>query len=268
MTKVEITHPDKILFPKGKITKQELADYYSKVAILMLPHIRNRPISMQRFPQGIDKQGFFQKNAPQGMPPWVKTKKIPLKEKAPIQMILCNDKATLLWLANQNCITPHIWLSKIDKPDYPDKMVFDLDPGPSQTFKSVITVSLLLKELLETKYRFKPSVMTTGSRGLHVTVSLQRKRTFEEVRTLAKAIADTLAQAYPKKCTTEARIEKRKGLLYIDTMRNAHGQTVIAPYSVRALTRAPIAMPLEWKDLKKPGLKANSFTIRNIDKWL
>lgn len=258
---MQVTHPDKVLFPKGRITKEQLVDYYAKVASKMLPHIRNRPISMQRFPNGIKKEGFFQKNAPEGLPSFVKTVRVQLKEGRTIHMVLCNDKKTLLWLANQNCITPHIWLSKIDKPDYPDKMVFDLDPPARKPFRCVVEGAFALKEILETKYRFKPRVMVTGSRGLHVIVSLQRKRNFDEVRKLAREIADTLATLDPKKYTTEARIAKRGGKLYIDTMRNAKGQTVVAPYAVRALDGAPVAMPLSWQELKKPSLRANSFTL-------
>ena len=248
--KVEITHPDKILFPRGKITKQEVVDYYAKVASKMLPHLRNRPLTMKRYPNGIKKEGFFQKSAPEGRPKWVKTHRIERKEGKPIEMVICNDKATLLWLANQNCITPHIWLSKIDKLDYPDRMVFDLDPPPRKGLDMVVEGALLLKEVLEQEYRLKPWVMSTGSRGVHVVVSTKRSRTFDETRALAREIAERLVEIDPKFFTIEARKEKRKGRLYIDIMRNSKGATVVAPYSLRPLDGAPVATPLTWKELK------------------
>lgn len=268
MKHVEITHPDKILFPKEKITKQELADYYANVAHLMIPLIKDRPISMKRYPEGIKKEGFFQKNAPAGMPSWIKTAKVSRKEKGTTHMVLCQDKETLQWLANQNCITPHIWLSKIDKPTIPDQMIFDLDPPPRKGFDLVIEGALTLRTILEKEYKSKPLVMTTGSRGLHVIVPIKRQLPFDEVRKKAREIADQLVATDPKKYTTEARLNKRKGRLYIDIMRNGYGQTVVAPYSVRPLKGAPIATPLFWEELKDKTLLANSFHIRNIQNRL
>lgn len=262
MRKVEITHPDKILFPKGKITKQEMADYYARIASKMLPLIKDRPISMKRFPGGIKEEGFFQKNIPEGAPSWIKTYHVKKKEGGSIDMILCNDKATLLWMANQNCITPHIWLSKWDKPDQPDMMVFDLDPPKGKKFEDVIEAALTLKKILETSYRLKSTVMLTGSKGVHVIVRLKRKAHFDEVREKAKAIAEHLVASDPKKYTLEVRKEKRKGRLYIDIMRNSKGATVVAPYALRSLEGAPIATPLTWAQLKRPNLRSDSFTIR------
>lgn len=261
--KVEITHPEKILFPKGKITKKEVADYYAKVSRLMLPHIKNRPISMKRFPKGIKQEGFFQKNAPEGMPKWVKTAKVS-REKGSMEMVLCNDKNTLIWLANQNCITPHIWLSKIDKPQYPDRMVFDLDPPPRKGFATVVEAALLLRDILQKKYQLKAFVTTTGSRGLHVVVPIKRKHKFAEVSKFARQVAQILIDTDPKKYTLHQRKEKRKGRLYIDIMRNGKGQTVMAPYSLRPKEGAPVATPLSWDELKNRSLRADSFTIHTI----
>ncbi|MDN3507068.1 MAG: non-homologous end-joining DNA ligase [Simkaniaceae bacterium] len=254
--KVEITHPDKVLFPKEKITKKELADYYAAAARLMVPHLKNRPISMKRYPKGIKQPGFFQKNAPQGLPSWIKT--------AQNNMILCNDKNTLLWLANQNCITPHIWLSRVDKPDYPDRLIFDLDPPQRKPFASVVEAALLLRKILEKKYKLKTFVMTTGSKGLHVVVPIKRTRTFDEVRSFAKEVAEELASEDPKKFTTAMRKEKRRGRIYIDVMRNAHGATAVAPYSVRPKEDAPIATPITWAELKNPELRSDTYSIQNI----
>lgn len=266
--KVEITHPDKVLFPKEKITKKELADYYGKVSKLMLPHIKDRPISMKRYPRGITQPGFFQKNAPQGMPKWVKTATVQRQEKETTEMVLCNDKASLVWLANQNCITPHIWLSRIDKPQYPDRLVFDLDPPPRKGFAAIVEGALLLRDILQKKYKLKAFVTTTGSKGLHVVVPIKRKHRFDEVRKFAKQVAEMLVVADPKKYTTHIRKEQRKGRLYIDVMRNGKGQTVMAPYAVRPKDGAPVATPLSWDELKSPSLRADSFNIRNIGKRL
>ena len=268
MKKVEITHPEKILFPKGKITKQQLVDHYSRVSSKMLPLIKDRPISMLRFPHGINEEGFFQKNAPEGIPSWVKTVKVERKEKEAIHMILCNDKETLLWLTNQNCITPHIWLSKYDRPDIPDRMIFDLDPPPRKDFKIVVEGAFFLKEVVEQKFHLKPFVTTTGSKGLHVVIPIKRKFSFDDIRSFAREIAEILVKEEPKKYTTEPRKEKRKGRLYIDTLRNGHGQTVVAPYSVRPYEGAPVATPLFWEELKDPHLRSDAYHIDNMERRL
>lgn len=260
--KVEITHPDKILFPKDKITKQEFVEYYKSVARKMLYHLKDRPISMKRFPSRIGKPGFFQKNAPKGLPSWVKTTSVTRAEKGKTKMILCNDKDTLVWLANQDCIAPHIWLSRKDKPDHPDRLIFDLDPPREKTFADVIEAALSLRKLLR-RHKMNAYVMTTGSKGLHVTVPLNRKNTFQEVRSFAKALAEELVESDPDKYTVAVRKNKRRGRVYIDIMRNSKAATAVAPYSIRAKPGAPIAMPLSWQDLKKKGLQATSFTIRN-----
>lgn len=266
--KVEITHPDKILFPKSKITKQDLADYYASAAKLMVPLIKDRPISMKKFPQGIGEEGFFQKNAGEGLPSWVKTKTIGRKGKDSIKMILCNDKDTLVWLANQNCITPHIWLSKVDKPNHPDRMIFDLDPPSKKGFSSVVEAAFLLKDILEKDYKLKTFVMTTGSRGLHVVVPIKRTKTYVKVREFARSVAKILVDSDPKKYTTEIRKNKRRGRLFIDVMRNSKGATAVAPYSVRAKEKATIAMPIAWKELEDSSLKSDSFNIKNASKRL
>lgn len=260
---MEITHPDKVLFPKGRITKQDLADYYASVSSLMLPHLRNRPISMKRYPNGIKGEGFFQKNAPQGMPSFVKTVKVKRREGGSMEMVLCNDKKTLLWMANQNCIAAHIPLAKIDKPNHPDRMVFDLDPPKGKKFASIVEGAFALREKLA-KHRFKAHVMTTGSKGLHVVVFLKRTKTYEEVREFARDIAEQLVEEEPKKYTTAARKEKRGGKLYLDVMRNSYGATAVAPYSVRPKDGAPIATPITWEELQNAGLRSDSFTIKNF----
>lgn len=265
---IDITHPDKVLFPKSKITKKELAEYYLAVAKYMLPLIKNRPISMKRYPSGIKQEGFFQKNAPEGHPDWIKTVPIGRKEKEGIHMVLCNDLASLLWMANQNCITPHIWLARFDQPHQPDRLIFDLDPPPQKGFEMVVLGANALREILEKKLKLKTFVNTTGSKGVHVVVPIKRELDFDEVRKFAHEIAQLLVKKDPTKFTLEVRKEKRRGRLFIDILRNAYGQTVTAPYSVRALEGGPVAMPITWEELNQKSLTSTSFNIRNIHKRL
>ena len=178
-------------------------------------------------------------------------------------MVICNDAATLVYLANQVCLTLHPWLSRTDNLDYPDRMIFDLDPGTKTDFKLVKTTALKLKKIIES-LGLIPFVMTTGSRGLHVTVPLKRTDPFDTVRACARAIADQLVAQDPTMCTTEIRLNKRRGRLFIDTGRNAFAQTAVAPYAVRAKPKAPVATPLLWEELKDPKLTAQSYTITTI----
>lgn len=261
---VEVTHPEKILFPKSKITKEELAKYYLCVASLMIPLIKDRPISMKRFPLGIAKEGFFQKNAPETLPSWVKTVKVQRKEHETITMLLCNEAATIVWLANQNCITPHIWLSRFDRTDYPDRMIFDLDPPPKKGFKIVVEAAKRLRVILEKELGLKTYLNTTGSRGLHVVIPLKRDVDFKKTRAFAHKVAAIVVQSDPKLFTLEVRKNKRRGRLYIDTQRNAYAQTAVAPYSVREYEKAPIATPIFWRELDNPNLTSDYFNIKNI----
>jgi bifunctional non-homologous end joining protein LigD len=261
----QITHKDKILFPEGKISKEEVVNYYRRVAKLMLPLLRDRPISMHRFPRGINNTGFFQKRAPESMPEWMQTAQVKRKNKEPFPMILCQKQACLLWLANQNCITPHIWLSKIDKPNVPDRMIFDLDPPTKKEFPICVEGALILKDLIEQKAKLKAFVMTTGSKGLHVVVPIERKYSFEQVRTIARLMAEQVVKQYPQKFTLTSSKRLRKGLVYIDVLRNGSAQTTVAPYAIRALPNAPVAVPLFWKELEDKKLHSDSYTIHTID---
>lgn len=261
---VTLTHPDKLLFPKSKMSKKELFNYYKAVSKRMLPLIKDRPISMKRYPQGIEREGFFQKHAPEGHPKWIRTVAASRSKKGAIQMVLCNDLPTLLWIANQNCITLHIWLSRYDKPDLPDRMIFDLDPPAKKGFGAVVQGALALREILEKKLKLKTFLNTTGSKGVHLVVPIKREFDFNTVRKLAHAIALLLVQENPSLYTLESRKAKRRGRLYIDVLRNGYGQTVVAPYSVRALEKGPIATPISWKELVQKSVRSDSFTLRSI----
>ncbi len=258
---VDITNEEKELFPKAHITKGELINYYMRIAPTMIPYIKNRPVTMQRFPQGIKDEGFYQKDASAYFPSWIKRKPIARKKDGMVNYVVCNNVATLVYLANQLCITPHIWLSKTDKLNYPDRMIFDLDPSPDVSFATIRWAAKKIKALLE-RLELKAFVMTTGSRGVHIIVPLKRVHTFDQVRTFAHDIAALLADTYPKKLTIEMRKAKRGKRVFIDFLRNSFGATGVAPYAVRAKPGAPIAMPIDWQELD--NVTSQKFTVKNI----
>lgn len=259
---IEITHPDRVLFPRDGYTKHDIADYYAWVAPLMYPRCKNRLIVMQRFPDGIDHEGFYFKDAPDYYPAWITRKKIAKETGGYTHYVVDTDPATMVYLANQGCITPHIWLSTADNPNKPDKIIFDLDPS-GRSFKKVIRAAQLLRELLE-EHGLKPFVMTTGSRGLHVVVPIKQEYSFDEVRAVAKSIASELVDRYPSIVTISVRKSSRGTKVFVDYLRNAFGQTGVAPYALRVLDGAPIAMPIGWDELDDPSLHPQYYTLSNI----
>ncbi len=263
---MEFTNEDKILFPKDKITKGDLISYYGTVASRMIPHIKDRPISMKRYPDGIKKGGFVQKQVSDYFPDWIKAKAVKRKDQSSIKMVICNDKKSLLYLANQACITPHIWQSQLPNLKNPTRMVFDLDP-PGANFSLVIGVAKHLREVLSHDFKLKSYVMTTGSKGLHVVVPLKPTHTFEEVRAFAKEVGQILVDEEPANCTLNPRKSGRQKKLFIDYLRNGYAQTAVAPYAVRALDGAPVAMPLSWNELTA-RLSPQSFTLKTIKRRL
>lgn len=261
---IRITHPDKVMFPGDGITKRDLVDYYRSISLLMIPHVRERPLTMERYMDGIDSPGFYQKEAPGYFPDWIKRVKFKLKEEGREQtQVLCNDEATLLYITNQGCITHHIWLSRADMLDYPDKLIYDLDP-PGDDFDSVKLVARFVKKELE-KIGFTPYAMTTGSSGMHVVVPLDRKVDFEGTREFARSFAESLADSHSDLLTTEVRKDKRGDRIFLDYLRNSYGQTGIAPYTVRAKPGAPVATPVGWGELEDV-YTSRQFNINNIFK--
>ncbi len=258
---VAITRPEKILFPKDGITKGELVDYYERIAPVMLPYLKGRPVSMERYPDGIAGEGFYQKKAGQYFPDWIKTVSL-AKQNGEVRHVICDDAATLVYLASQAVVTPHTWLSRYDKPNHPDQLIFDLDPS-GDDFRAVCTAAKQVRDLL-TQRGVTSYVKTTGSRGLHVFVPLDRKKEFDAVRAFAHEIAQQLVQADPEHLTIEVRKNQRNGRIFVDTARNAYAQTAAPAYAVRARDGAPVAAPLQWDELDDPKLKPDQFTIRNI----
>ena len=257
---VKITHPDKVLFPEDGITKGELVDYFRHVADVMVPLVKDRPLTMQRFTDGIDKPGFFQKEAPYYLPDWINTVTFDLRDGRKQRQILCNDPATMAWIANQDCITQHVWLSRADRLDNPDMMIFDLDP-PDDDFDIVRFAARIIRAKLQ-DMDMSAFIMTTGSRGLHVVSPLDRSADFDTVRAWARSFAEKLAWSIPDSFTTELRKETRGRRLFIDYTRNAFGQTKVAPYTVRPKRGAPVATPVEWDELDH--IDSQTYHIRNV----
>lgn len=266
---VSVGRPEKILFPSdgrlGGVSKGDLADYYRKVAPRMLPHLRGRPLMLERHPDGIGGPAFMQKDVPDHFPDWVHRAELP-KENGTVTYVLCDDTATLVHLAGQACTTPHRFLSRADRPDRPDRLVFDLDP-PGDDFGLVRDAARELRTLLD-ELRLPSLLMTTGSRGLHVVVPLDRREPFDGVRDFAHGVAEVLAARGPGRFTTAARKKARGDRLYLDVQRNGYAQTAVAPYAVRALPGAPVAAPLSWAGLDDPGLTARRWTLADVEELL
>lgn len=259
---IAVTHPDKLIYPKNKISKAQVVDYYVQIAEYMLPYLKDRPLSMQRFPDGIAGEGFYQKDAGKYFPEWIKTFAVKKEEGGLVHHVVVNDAATLAYIATQLCLVFHIWLSKIKKIDYPDRMIFDLDPS-GKDFNMVRHAALKLKDMLE-DLGLVPFVMTTGSRGLHVVVPLKATENFDVVRKFARDLAQIMVDEDPKHLTLELRKDKRQGKIFVDYLRNGFGATGVCPYSLRAKPGAPVATPLAWPEVAKKSLKPDQWNIKNI----
>lgn len=263
---VEVTRPDKVLFPgglSGSITKGDLIEYYRRIADVMLPHVAGRPVSMLRFPNGIEGERFFQKDAPDYFPGWIHTAEV-AKEGGTVTHVVIDDAATLVYLANQACITPHVWLSRVEHLDRPDRLIFDLDPPEDAAGRNLRRLRQtvrwtrdLLKEL-----GLEPFLMTTGSRGFHVVVPLVPEEGFAPVRAFAREAAETLVRRHPDRLTVETRKAKRGERVFVDYLRNGYAQTSVPPYAVRARPGAPVATPVDWGELA--GLGPRRYTLVNL----
>jgi bifunctional non-homologous end joining protein LigD len=261
--KVEITHPDRVMFPDDGITKGELVDYYTEVADVMMPHLKGRPLTLWRYPRGIDQQGFVQQDFGGTLPDWMGSAEV-AKEGGTVVHPVAERREALVWLANQNGITPHSWLSRRDRLDEPDLIVFDLDPSTSD-FAPVRAAARACSDVLD-DLGLAAYLKTTGSRGLHVVVPISRGPDFDTVRQFARDVADVVAADDPAHRTVEMRKDKRGNRVYVDVMRNAYAQTAVAPYAVRARGGAPVATPLEWDELGGRGLRPDRFTLRDVPK--
>jgi bifunctional non-homologous end joining protein LigD len=267
--RVRISNPGKVLFPDDGITKLDLASYYAAVGDVMTGHVRDRPLNLWRWNDGIDKEVVVQQAIPKGAPDWVRRVTVSRRKGGEITKVVGGEKATLVWLANQNCITPHNWTARADKPDQPDRIVFDFDPPDDAggQFEAIREGALALGDLLRS-HGLTPYAMTSGSRGIHVVAPLRRGPDSDTVRTVAGELAEEIAGQLPDTLTTSWRKEGRGGRVLVDAARNTYAQTAVAPYAVRAKPGAPVACPLAWEELSDPELSPRRFTLRDVPERL
>jgi bifunctional non-homologous end joining protein LigD len=260
---VRIPNAGKVLFPDDGVTKEDLARYYADAAGRMLPWLRDRPVTMMRYPDGLTGQRIVQKNVPAYFPDWIRRVEVP-KEGGVVEQAVCDKPADLVYLASQACIEVHAFTSRADRPDAPDQMVFDFDPPDGKHFEQVRSAALWARELLDDELGLTGYVRTTGGRGLHVHVVLDRRAGFDPVRDFTHRVAELLASRHPDVITTEQRKDKRGDRIYADVMRNAYAQLVVAPYAVRARPGAPVATPLSWSEVEDTSLEPGQFTISTV----
>ena len=256
-----ISHPDKVLFPDDGITKGDVAAYYEAVAPLMLPHLRARPITMERFPSGIGAGGFLQKDVSKGFPDWLERVEVP-KKGGSLHHPLVRDARALLWLANQNCITPHVWTSRAPKLYQPDICVFDLDPAADEP--DVLRAAALgLRDLLD-ELQLPSWVKTSGSKGFHILVPLDGEAGFDEVAEFAQVAAAVMVKRDPDHLTLEFSKADRGGRIFVDVGRNGYSATFAAAYALRARPGAPVSAPCTWAELERGDVGPQTFTLRTM----
>lgn len=259
---VEVSRPDKQLIPPN-VTKADLARYYAEISAVMLPHVAGRPLNFERYPDGIEGHKIFQQHASGHFPDWIEVVEVP-KSGGTVKHVVASEPATLVYLANQACITFHSWQSRADDLNRPDKIVFDLDPSvhrPAEMRRAARLIVDLLREL-----GLEPWAMTSGSRGYHVVVPLKRRAEFESVRPFTRDVAMLGAAREPGVFTIEQRKAKREGKILIDFMRNGYALTSVAPYSVRARPRGPVATPLHLEELSEASTRPDRWTVRTVIK--
>ena len=256
---VTITHPERLLFPDDGITKDDLAEYHRAVAPVMLPHLADRPLMLQRFPEGIGANGFYQKEAGRGVPGWIRTVEA-AKAGGVVRHPVVDDLDGLLALTNLSTVSFHRWPSRADHLDRPDLLIVDLDPS-TDDFDEVRRAAGWTRELFD-ELDLAPYAQVSGSRGIHVVAPLDRSADTEAVATFAHDVARVLVARHPDALTTEGRKAARGDRLYVDVARNGWAQTVVAPYSVRPRPGAPVATPIRWDELDDPGLRPDGWTIR------
>ena len=260
-----ISHPEKVLFPDSGITKGELGSYYEAVAPLMLPHISGRPVTMERFPAGIEKKGFIQKDVSKGYPEWLQRVEIATrneKRDGPVHYPLATELRSLLWLANQNSITPHVWTSRVPDLEHPDLCVFDLDPSRDD-FPSLRVAALAVRDLLA-ELGLPSFVKTSGSKGFHIVVPLDGQADFESVWRFAHGAGAVLVKRLPEIFTQEFIKADREHRILVDTGRNGHGATFAAVYAVRPKPGAPVSAPCTWQEVERALVGPRTFTLRTM----
>ena len=272
---IEISNREKVFFPKVGVTKGDVIDYYQEMAETMLPHIKRYGLSMQRFPDGLKGDGWYEKDAPDYFPDWIDKVKVPKREGGSFNAPVINSSAGLVYLANQAVVTLHTYLARADDLEHPDKMVYDLDPPEdTQDYAAVREAALALHALLD-ELDLSNWVQTTGSQGFHVLVPLDQALAFDAVRDFSEDVARILVRRNEDKFTLAHRKKNRANRIYLDTNRNSYGATSVAPYAVRARPEASIATPLDWDEVRS-GANPRDWTVENIfnrlgqrdDPWL
>lgn len=264
---IDISNRDKVFFPDVGVTKGDLIDYYDEVAEAMLPHLKRYGVSMERYPDGLSGEGFYNKDAPDYFPGWIHTVTVPKREGGSFNAPIIDGKATLIYLADQAMITPHLYLARSDDLEHPDKMIYDLDPPEgTRDFHAVREAALDLRDVMR-ELNLTPWVQTTGSKGFHVVVALDRGEEFDPVRRFAHDLALLLVRRHEDKYTLEQRKNKRQGRIFFDVLRNSYGATAVAPYSVRTRSGATVATPVDWEELER-GASPRDWTLKNIPERL
>src|SRR5436853_2810792 len=260
-TRVKLSSADRVLFPDDRVTKGDLFAYYEKVADTLVPHLRNRPFTMKRYPHGIDGEVFFQKQAPKHLPSWIPTRQFRTRPRGGgsrlVDFALVNSVEAVLFMVQNNCIDMNAWYSRVDKPHRPDFVLFDLDP-PDDGFALAIEVAHLIRELLD-ELELPGYVKTSGADGIHVVAPITRRSTFEQTYHFAERASRLLEQRHPGKVTTEWLKKKREGVL-VDHRQNGWGKTIASVYSVRPKPGAPVSTPLQWDELT-PDVRPRDFTM-------
>jgi bifunctional non-homologous end joining protein LigD len=262
MGRVVLSHPEKVLFPDAGITKADLAAYYEAVAPAMLPHVRNRPLNLWRWNAGIERQRVVQQEIPKGAPDWVRRVTVSRRKGGDVTHAVGGEAATLVWLANQNCITPHVWTSRAPDLYHPDICVFDLDP--SEEDADVLRGAALKLRALLDELGLPSWVKTSGSKGFHIVVPLDGKTEMGQVAAFAHAVGALLVKREPGTLTQEFHKVDRAGRILVDTGRNGYSATFAAPYAVRAKPGAPVSAPCTWEEVEQGGVTPRTFTLRTM----
>ncbi len=250
--RVRVTHPDRVLFPGDGVTKGDLAEYYAAIGDAIVPHLRERPFTLKRYPYGIRGQPYFAKQAPKGKPSWIPTRQFRTWPREGgsrlVDFTLVNEPAAVVWMVQMNCIDMNAWYSRVDKPDRPDFVLFDLDPPDSRDgFAEAIRVAHLIRGALE-ELELRSYVKTSGADGIHVLLPITRRATFPQTYEFAELLSRQLEAGHPGLVTTEWLKKKRRGVL-VDHRQNGHGKTIASVYSVRPKPGAPVSTPLRWEEL-------------------
>ena len=258
---VKLTNLDKLIWPEG-LTKAHLVKYYREIVPYILPYLYNRPLVMKRYPDGVVGESFYQKECPEYAPDWIIRYPVEHSEKV-VNYIICNDIATLVWLANQGCLEMHPWLSRIENIECPDIAVMDLDPSEGVSFNDVLKIALLVKEALD-QFNLQSYPKTSGATGLHIFVPIKPVYAYQTVTKAMQYVAELIVKINPEQATVERKVVQRKGKVYLDYLQNGRGKTMAFPYSLRPLPGAPVSTPLYWEEAESMNIAPDAFSIYNI----